>query len=244
MRIHHVKKARKTNIGNCQSCGKPIKKGDAYKLIKPRYGAQKNRHEACPDWRPSEMTSSDKLSTLYAAQEEISDALKSWTDVSELAEALNNAATSAEEARDGYQEAADSDDKQGAIQQQNQEKADAVDEWVSALQDAASEVEGMEAPEECGNCGEVESDHTNHEYEEADECKVCGEPAEHGNHTGSEDPADDAHDFEPTGDCAFKDCGLAEDAHTDHEFESPDDGDWRQEVEQVVEEARDALNMP
>lgn len=243
MRVHHVKKARKTDIGTCQACGKPIKKGDAYKLIKPRYGAQKNRHEACPDWKPSEMTSSDKLSTLYAVQEDITDALKTWTSAGELSDALTNGATMAEEARDGYQEAADADDKGGAIQQQNQEKADAVDQWIDALNEAATAIEDMEPEDKCATCGNAEEDHTDHEFEEPDKCAKCGESSDSGNHSGSEDPAEDAHEFEAADECDHDGCGMGEDEHTDHPFES-DNSDWRAEVEREVEDARDSLSMP
>lgn len=270
MRIKHVAKSRKI-VGVCEACGKVIGLGVAYKFIRPRYGAQRNRHEACPTWKPSEMTSSDKLATLYGVQEDITAALANWSEVSELIEALSTGATLAEEARDGYQEAADADDKGGAIAQTNQDKADAVDEWVNALNDAASEVEGMEPEDKCANCGEEEDSHTDHEFEASEACEKCGKPegdsvhdmlapacvkcgGDSGDvvHNGGKgghkfQPSPDLHGFEAAAGCAHKNgdkvCGLDEDAHTDHAYES-DDSEWRAEVEQVVEDARDALSMP
>lgn len=57
MRVTTVTAARKAP-GNCEACGKPIEVGQGYKYIKPRYGRRRVRHDGCPGWRPSEMTSS------------------------------------------------------------------------------------------------------------------------------------------------------------------------------------------
>jgi hypothetical protein len=57
MRVERVKAARKDQ-GTCNSCGKPITKGMAYKSISFRYGGTRKRHASCPEFRPSEMTQS------------------------------------------------------------------------------------------------------------------------------------------------------------------------------------------
>lgn len=76
--ITHVKSARKAQ-GQCR-CGKNINKGDEYYWHKNRYGPKVVRCPDCP-FRRSETVSSDKLSTLYAAQEALQDSI---TAVDEL----------------------------------------------------------------------------------------------------------------------------------------------------------------
>lgn len=305
MRIHRIVKARKDAIAECEICRKMIVKGEPYKTIRPRYGAQRYRHEgtvndmAHPDWRPSEMTSSDKLSTLYAAQESITDALENWTEAGDLADALNLAADQAQEAADGYQEAADADDKGGAISQTNQEKADAVTEWVDALQSAALEIESSE-PEgtECTHCGKTEEEHEQgvndaRRKEQQDKFfETIGWTTTPQTDTpvleldkdlfikfmskdGTEDVAqgdafnkwlkdngwleyerghddnepEEARKFWLKGKTKDKvesmlDQLLEEDDETSYHVFELDDSEWRAEIENQVEEARDALMMP
>jgi hypothetical protein len=108
MRIEHTTKARKSP-GTCGACGKVIEAGEGYKSIKGRYTSRSVRHEACPDWKPSEMTGSDKLSRLYAAREQIEDALESFDgeDASDLRDALENGESEASDVASEYTEAAE-----------------------------------------------------------------------------------------------------------------------------------------
>lgn len=70
-RINRVKKARK-HQGHCGSCGKELPPGSSYIWWKFRYGARHVRctSSACSP-KQSELTSSDRLSRVYAACEGI-----------------------------------------------------------------------------------------------------------------------------------------------------------------------------
>jgi len=111
MQTNYVKHAR-GSPGPCEKCVKPIPKGAAYKWIKGRFGPKRVRCDACPDWRLSEKTGSDKLSRLYAARESVEDALAAWDrdsgDVEDLRSALESAAGEASDVAEEYREAASS----------------------------------------------------------------------------------------------------------------------------------------
>jgi DNA repair ATPase RecN len=108
-KINHVKKAAKDQQ-NCGRCGTEIKKGDAYKWIKPRYGSKKTRCSVCA-FRNSDLTGSDKLSRVYSAVENVEDFLADWDgddgDFSNLGAALEEAAAELREIADEYQESCD-----------------------------------------------------------------------------------------------------------------------------------------
>jgi len=72
-RSHYVEHARKSP-GHCGRCDLVIRKRDPYYWWKFRYGG---KHIRCIEHRPrqSDLTSSDKLSTLYAAQEGLEDSI-------------------------------------------------------------------------------------------------------------------------------------------------------------------------
>lgn len=144
-RVTHVKKAQKDQ-GRCEVCGKPIEAGAAYKWCKPRshrgaVGYKRKRHEACRSWRPSELTSSPALSTLYAAQETAGDDLEAWDresldDLRSIIEAL---AEGVREAASVYEEGASNiEDGFGHATSTSEELA----EKAEALNSAADDVEG------------------------------------------------------------------------------------------------------
>lgn len=97
----------------CEKCSVEIKVGDPYKWVKPKsgpYGGSKRvRCMACPSWRPSELTSSNALGILYAAQEAFGDAVSGWDreDIGGLEEALDDLASGVREAGEAYIESAD-----------------------------------------------------------------------------------------------------------------------------------------
>jgi hypothetical protein len=129
MRIEHTTKARKSP-GTCGACGKVIAAGEGYKSIKGRYTSRSVRHEACPDWKPSEMTGSDKLGRLYAAREQIEDALESFDgeDASDLRDALENAESEASDVASEYNDAAEAC---AAIREQCEEYASSAENFGS-----------------------------------------------------------------------------------------------------------------
>lgn len=151
MRINHVTKARKAQ-GECGACGKEVAAGTAYKWVKARYGPKRVRHEDCPTWKASELTSSDKLAAAYGAQEDIYEAIANWApdpnepDASDIVEALEAAAsTIRDEVAEGYRESASNiEDGFGHSTSQSEElegKADEADTWADEVEQAASDMD-------------------------------------------------------------------------------------------------------
>lgn len=136
----------------CDRCGKPIKAGQRFYTWKFRYGARYYRHTEHGAPRGSELTHS-KASGLYAAQESVEDTLAAWSgeDASEIAEALREAANSAEEVKDEYEESINNMPEQlqesSPAAEEMRERMDAIEQWKDDLDSAASDIEGME-PEE------------------------------------------------------------------------------------------------
>lgn len=150
MRVNTVEKARKSP-GNCSRCNREIAVGEPYRWAKGRYTSKKVRCMAEPcRFRQSDLTGSDKLSRVYAAQENVEDVLATWTpedDVegSFLQDALNDAAEQIKEVGEEYQQSADNilDAFSGgsATADELQEKAESLDSWATTLEDAANEIE-------------------------------------------------------------------------------------------------------
>jgi hypothetical protein len=138
-RINTVKKARKAQ-GTCGKCGKAIKAGDAYKWIKPRYGAKKVRCEDCA-FRSSDLTSSDKLSRVYEAQETAQDAVNDWDgeDAQELKSILETAAEEIREVAQEYQDSADAIMEHfpsgNQTSEECEERAQELEGWADTLDD-------------------------------------------------------------------------------------------------------------
>lgn len=119
MRIHIVRKSRKDQ-GRCSKCGTPLPVGSAYRWIKFRYGPKRVRcmRNDCR-FRGSDLTTSDKMSDLYSAQEQAEDALGELrnnlpdmepegiaADLDGLAETISESMDLVEGAADGYEESA------------------------------------------------------------------------------------------------------------------------------------------
>lgn len=168
----------------CDSCGQPIEIGMGYKWVAPRAhraarGHKRNRHLTCPSWRPSELTSSPHLATIYAAQEAAEDeidalAVESFEDTDSLEEALQDIANSfgeaITEAAESYGESATNiEDGFGHSTYQSeelQEKADAVEGWANDAQSWTPESFTDEPT--CVECDDAEEDHDNtsgHDFE-------------------------------------------------------------------------------
>lgn len=107
MRTHFVKKARKAQ-GKCLQCGKKIEVGASYRWAKGRYGPKMVK---CSDhsFKASELTNSDKLSRVYAAQESATDRISAWDgdDLESLRGILEETANEINKVADEYQESAD-----------------------------------------------------------------------------------------------------------------------------------------
>lgn len=131
----------------CGKCGTTIEVGQPYKWVKtksgPYGGAKKFRCAACPSWRPSELTGSAALGTLYAAQESAEDDLTAWepdegTDALEailttLAEGIREAAQVYEESADNMEEGFGHETYQSS---ELREKAEALNAMADEVEQA------------------------------------------------------------------------------------------------------------
>lgn len=155
-RLTFVKKARENKKGRaCRRCGKAIKKGDSYYWFANRIGRTGVRKEYCSEHRPrpSEMTTSDKLSTLYAAREELEDCAGWFDDDTTLEaakalaeETLRNAIDNVNQVAEDYRESKSNMPdslQEGTTGQQCEENADACDSWATEIESCADEIEAL-----------------------------------------------------------------------------------------------------
>lgn len=123
---------------------KGIKKGDTY-YSWALYKQPKQMSLTRP--RPSQLTSSDKLSRAYAIVESVEDMQATATVPNDLVEALKNAATDARDLADEYQESLDNMPEglqQGPTGEEIQQKVDALNEYADECESAASEIEQLD----------------------------------------------------------------------------------------------------
>jgi len=143
MKVNTVKKAQKDQ-GTCPACGKEIKAGDAYKWAKGRFTSKKIRCESCA-FRQSDLTSSDKLSQVYAAQEAAEDAMAEWDgDGEEAKSIMETLAEAIREVAQEYQESADSiheNFSESSTADECEEKANDLEQWADDCEQAGEEGE-------------------------------------------------------------------------------------------------------
>jgi chromosome segregation ATPase len=155
-RVHFVKKALKDND--------VVKKGEPYYWWKFRHGG---KHLSKTHPRQSQLTQSDKLSRLYAAQEGVEDAALSGeftgTDVDNLRQAVDDAKSEVESVKEEYEEShsnMESAFPNGCpVMEEIQEKVDACEGIIDSLDSALSELDGLDS----------DLDEALQKFEEADE---------------------------------------------------------------------------
>lgn len=159
-RVNYVKSARGKKSGatvRCANCGTEIKPGDPYKWFANRIGRMSVRKNYCSTCqiRPSMMTTSPHLQTIYAGQEAAGDALDAFTGrgtLDDLSQILRDCAEAYREAQQSYEESADNIESGfGHETQQCQEireKAEACETAADELEGAADELEGLDDPGE------------------------------------------------------------------------------------------------
>jgi DNA repair exonuclease SbcCD ATPase subunit len=161
-RINSVKKARKEG-NRCGRCGDAIEKGMPYRWIKFRYGG---RHVRCEKiscgFRSSELTSSDKLSRVYGAQEQVEDLCSGW-DKESLEDLKSELEEPIQEIRDvgqEYQESADNIREHFSESEKAdecEEKAQELEQWADELETAKDGVDDWPEDDEDEDDEESES---------------------------------------------------------------------------------------
>jgi hypothetical protein len=157
-RVTYVKKARGTKRGEnrrCTGCGKAIKPGDPYKWFANRIGRMSSRKDYCASCviRPSMMTTSPHLATIYAAQEAAEDALAKLDrgeGLDSITQVLRDCAEGYREAKESYEESANNIvEGFGHETQQSEEimeKSQACESAADELDNNADEIEGLDDP--------------------------------------------------------------------------------------------------
>jgi hypothetical protein len=156
MRANHINSAAKPHV--CGACGVTINKGDPYSWAKGRFGPKMTRcAQAKCRFKPSDLTSNEKLSKLYAAQEVLEEALGNWQDTeggdaTDLREALEAAAEEAREAAGMYEESAEAiEEGFGHPTSQSEELRDNgadAEGWADELDQVAGDLEDGDETDE------------------------------------------------------------------------------------------------
>jgi hypothetical protein len=158
-RVTYVKSAKGRKDGRarrCSNCGIEILPGAPYKWFASRIGRYSQRKDFCADCRirPSMMTTSPHLSTIYAGQEAAEDALAaggSDMSLTDIADAVRGYAEALREASESYGESADNiEDGFGhetSTSADIREKADECESLADTVESAADDIEGMDDPE-------------------------------------------------------------------------------------------------
>ena len=97
--------------------------------------------------RPSEMTGSDKLATLYAAQEHVEDMINGDAGRDDLVAALQEAAETARGVGEEYRSSKENlpeNLQYSSTGEALEEKADQCDQWADELEQAADDIQAME----------------------------------------------------------------------------------------------------
>ena len=155
MRINTVKKARKDQ-GTCSGCGKEIKRGDSYTWIKFRYGGKTKKCGSCI-FKASDMTSSDKLSRIYAAQENAVEAIEDLDvsdNIEDISSVLEELASEVREVAQEYQESADNIREsftESSTADECEEKAQVIEDWADECEDPGFEEFEFDESDECKN---------------------------------------------------------------------------------------------
>jgi hypothetical protein len=138
MGVKHVKRSRKA--WRCGRCGAKIEIGDAYRWYKINFGVKQTRcmGDDCY-FRSSEMTSSDKLSQLYGAQESAQENISDWDseELEDLKSILEEAASEIRQVGEEYQASADAiheNFSESATADECEEKAQECDGWADEIE--------------------------------------------------------------------------------------------------------------
>jgi hypothetical protein len=156
MRVTEVQSARKDTGQNCSDCGEPVVAGQGYRSIKYYRGPRNVRHMTCRPFSGSEMTSNERLATVYRVKETI----ERWVDDVDESEftleaartVMEDAAMEVDEVAEDYRNAGTNiEDGFGHPTEQSElfeSNADELEDWAGTLREAlvdAAEFDNQDA---------------------------------------------------------------------------------------------------
>lgn len=142
-RVHFVKKAGKSKFRRvCRICGHVIVEGESYYHWANRIGTYSSKGQTCGQHRPrpSHLTTSDKLATLYAAVESAEDSLDEIGSEEDVQGILETLAEAAREVGEMYGESADNIEQSfqnNPTAEECREKQESLDSWADDLEGAS-----------------------------------------------------------------------------------------------------------
>jgi hypothetical protein len=140
----------------CEKCSAEITVGSPYKWVKVKrtYGGVTHvRCMSCPTWKPSELSTS-KMAGVYAAQENLDDAIGSAETLDDLQTLAQDTAEAIREVAQEYEESADNmEDGFGhatSMSDELREKASDLESWADEVEQSVDgldefDVEAVEA---------------------------------------------------------------------------------------------------
>jgi hypothetical protein len=145
-RINRVKKCQKDQ-GECSKCHLPLPVGSPYIFWKFRYGGKVKRCTSPGCYpKPSELTQSEFLTLVYSAEETLS-AFTDKYDAEAVVQALEDAYSNVEEARDLRHEAADNIEQyfEGSEKAEElREQGDEAEQWLDEIERAKDDAEEVQ----------------------------------------------------------------------------------------------------
>jgi len=139
--------------GNCQKCGNPIEKGTSYVWFKNRLSPRLKFHNT-PECRPSaaDRESNPKRAAWIQASEDLQTAKSYPEDPSTAAEHLRSAMANVEDVIEQIEESlsnwSGTNFETGEMAMSFESSRDYLQDWLNDAESAASELEGMETPDE------------------------------------------------------------------------------------------------
>jgi hypothetical protein len=164
-----VKKSRK-DLGKCSNCGDPLPAGCSYRYYRPAFRSPiKIRVCMKPECTPTQSDrESSRMKGAYAAQEAALATIDGATEVSEIQDALDQAAADAQEVLDEYETAIEA---APMIEDQIQPQRDALEAWVEEIEGVDLDPYDPEDVKEEAHSDASDAEDVRNEGHDCDECQ-------------------------------------------------------------------------
>lgn len=224
---------------DCGFCHKPIEVGTPYKHVSiksgPYGGHTLRRHQGCPSWKQSELTTS-KMAGIYAAQESWQEFIDTdFDNEDDVRSALEDVASQIREVAEEYRESAenirDGFGHDTFMSEELDAKADDLEAWADEVESSdVPELSEQTTCEDCDGSGEVDCTHCFGTGSR--DCENCT-----GTGVTDEESKVDCTECDGSGEIDCADCGTTGQEECENctgtgEIEPTEESleEWRQEV--------------